>query len=276
MIDLSTLTAPEIIEPLDYETILSAMKAELIAIAPVLTYTLELESDPIVRLLEIAAYRELNLRARINDAAKGVMLAYAVNSNLDVLAANFGVERLAGETDTRLRLRAQLAIEGKTNAGTIGAYTFHALSASALVLDVSIESPTPGLVRVNILAAENNGVADSELIGIVDATLNAENVRPLCDTVDVVACEILEYAIDAEIEIEPGPSPAVVIAAAQEAVQIYVTEQFRLDKEIALSGIYAALHQSGVRAVTLNLPAANIICTQRQAARCTAVTIAQV
>lgn len=273
MIDLSQLPAPQIIEPLDFESILAAMKAELITLMPSLADVLDLESEPITKLLEIAAYRELTLRARINDAAKGVMLAYAVGTDLDVLAANFGVARLTDETDTALRVRSQMALEGLTVAGSVGAYTFHALSASARVADVSIESPEPGLVRVNILSTDNDGVADIDLLTAVNAYLSADTRRPLCDSVDVQPAEILTYAIEAELECDAGPSSAVVLENAQTAAAAYVAQQLRLGAEIALSGIYAALHQSGVRVVNLTTPVAGIAPTVRQAARCTGITL---
>ncbi len=56
-------------------------------------FTALTESDPGYKILEVAAYRELLIRARINDAAKAVMLAYAGSENLDNLAALFGVTR---------------------------------------------------------------------------------------------------------------------------------------------------------------------------------------
>ncbi len=274
MIDLAQLPAPQIIEPLDFEGILAAMKSDLLALMPSLADVLDLESEPITKLLEIAAYRELTLRARINDAAKGVMLAYAVGTDLDVLAANFGVTRLAEETDTALRVRSQMALEGFTVAGSVGAYTFHALSASARVADVSIESPDPGLVRVNILATDNDGIADTDLLAAVSLYLSADTRRPLCDIVEVHPAEILTYAIAAELECDAGPSSAVVLANAEAAAATYVAQQFRIGREIALSGIYAALHQTGVRVVNLTTPAAGIAPTERQAARCTGITLA--
>jgi phage-related baseplate assembly protein len=107
------------------------------------------------------------------------------------------------------------------------------------------------------------------------AYLSAETRRPLCDSVNVYAAEVLTYTIEADLALESGPSAAVVLAAAQAAAETYVAEHFRLGQEIALSGIYAALHQPGVRAVTLTSPAASIVPTQRQAARCTAITLAE-
>ncbi|PJN94872.1 baseplate assembly protein, partial [Amaricoccus sp. HAR-UPW-R2A-40] len=92
-IDLSRLPPPDVVERLDFETILGAMKADLIARAPDLAPALALESEPAVKILEVAAYRELLLRARINDAARAVMIATATGADLDHLAALFGVAR---------------------------------------------------------------------------------------------------------------------------------------------------------------------------------------
>jgi phage-related baseplate assembly protein len=49
-IDLSRLPAPAVIEPLDFEQILSALKADLISRDPELADTLSLESEPLTKL----------------------------------------------------------------------------------------------------------------------------------------------------------------------------------------------------------------------------------
>src|SRR5690606_5183639 len=93
---------------------------------------LELESEPLTKLLEENVLRELLLRQRINEGALAVMLAFSSGSDLDQLVANFELERLvidAGdatavppvaatyESDEDLRLRAQQAFEGLSVAG---------------------------------------------------------------------------------------------------------------------------------------------------------------
>ena len=75
MIDLSQVPAPAVIEELNFETLLAERKAELIAAMPAdmqadITATLALESEPLTILLEDNVYRELALRAHVNDSAK--------------------------------------------------------------------------------------------------------------------------------------------------------------------------------------------------------------
>ena len=190
--DMTLLPPPAVIEPLDFETILAQRLAHFQQLYP--EYSLVLESDPAMKLLEIMAWQELLMRQRINDAAKACMLAYAVGTDLDNLAANFQVQRLVitpaapdalppvpavYEADERLRERTQAALEGITTAGPRESYRFHAMTASAQVADVGIDSPVPGTVRVTVLALDISGEPDEALLATVRAALNDEQIRPL-------------------------------------------------------------------------------------------------
>ncbi|MDU7757683.1 MAG: baseplate assembly protein, partial [Staphylococcus epidermidis] len=130
-VDLSQLPAPNVVEALDFESLLTERKNFLVSLYPTdeqdaVRRTLRLESEPIVKLLQENAYRELLLRQRVNEAAQAVMVAYALGSDLDQLAANNDVTRLVVmpadadtippvdavmESDTDFRLRIQQAPE---------------------------------------------------------------------------------------------------------------------------------------------------------------------
>lgn len=86
-IDLEKLPSPNVVESLDFEMILAEMLDDLRERNPEISITLE--NDPIYKILEVAAYREMSLRVRINFASRTVMLAYAVKVDLDNLAAFF-------------------------------------------------------------------------------------------------------------------------------------------------------------------------------------------
>lgn len=285
-VDLSRLPFPSVVEPLDFETIFSAMLTDLRARMP--AFSALVESDPAYKLLEVAAYRELMLRQRVNDAAKAVTLAYATGSNLDHLAANFNVTRLlldAGdpdafiprppiyEADADLRRRVQLAFEGLSTAGPVGAYVFHALGASPDVADVAAISDTPGIVDIYVLSRGASGTPAPAVLAAVEATLTAENVRPLTDQVRVFPAPVIPYTVEADIEVFSGPDGAVVAAAADAAVQQYVEQMRRIGLPVARSGLFAALHQPGVRNVTLSQPAADISVNAHQVAICTGVYV---
>ena len=73
--DLSKIPPPDIIEPLSYELILSRMQEALVAKDP--QFSALVESDPAIKVLEIAAWREFLLRQRVNDAVRANLLAFA-------------------------------------------------------------------------------------------------------------------------------------------------------------------------------------------------------
>jgi phage-related baseplate assembly protein len=98
-IDLSALPRPAVVETLDYETVLAELRADLLRLYPAAAEVIDLESEPLIKLLQVAAYRELVIRARINDAARAVMLGWAVGTDLDNLAARYDLARLPGEDD---------------------------------------------------------------------------------------------------------------------------------------------------------------------------------
>lgn len=273
-IDLSKLPAPDVIETLDFETLLTNYINDFVARNP--NYSTLLESDPAIILMQVVAYREMLLRARINEAAKANMLAYATKGDLDNLAAFFGVERLEDETDERLRKRTQLALEGFSTAGPVGAYIFHSLSASNEVKSVSVKSPNPGEVLVTILSNIGDGTVNQDLIDAVSAKLNEDDIRPLTDLVSVQGAEIINYQVEAIITVYSGPSSAVVETEANDALQKFILDRHEIGRVIAISGIYDALHVDGVKKVELISPVADVEATNEQAPYCTNISISVV
>ncbi|HHH0169496.1 TPA: baseplate J/gp47 family protein [Yersinia enterocolitica] len=292
-IDLSQLPAPMAVETLDYETLLAERKAELIALYPAneqeaITRTLSLESEPLVKLLQENAYRELVLRQRVNEAAQAVMVAYANGSDLDQLGANNNVQRLiitpadtdaippvaaVMESDTDFRLRIPTAFEALSVAGPTGAYEAHARSADGRVADASALSPSPACVTVTVLARAGNGEASPELLDIVRTALNDEDMRPVADRVTVQSAAIVNYQIDAVLYIYPGPEAELVLADAQTKMANYINALHRLGRDIRTSAIYAALHVEGVQRVELNAPTADVVLNKTQAAYCTSAAL---
>ncbi len=82
---------PNIIEPLNFEEIFFRMKEELVSRDA--SFTGLVESDPAIKILEVAAWRELLLRQRMNEAVKSNLLKFAKGEDLDNLAEFYGVER---------------------------------------------------------------------------------------------------------------------------------------------------------------------------------------
>lgn len=285
-IDLSRLPAPKVVEALDYETILAAMVADLQGRDS--SFTAIVESDPAYKVLETAAYRELLLRQRVNDAAKAVMLAFAGGSDEDQLGALLNVERLVidpedpgavppvaatYESDDAFRDRIQLAPEGFSVAGPSGAYEYFARSASGKVADVKVTRPADGEVLVSVLSGDGDGTPDQDTLDAVTAALTDKSVRPLTDKVTVAAAEIVDYSITAVLTLYDGPDSDVVRQAAEDAAVAYAAAHHRIGHDITLAGLYAALAQAGVMDVDLSAPAASVVISDSQASWCTAVSV---
>lgn len=292
-ITLSQLPQPDVIELLDYETILAERKAYLISLYPAdqqasIAATLALDSEPITKLLQENAYREVILRQRINDAAVANMLAWAQGSDLDNLVANWNVSRLTiqpgddtaippvpeiKEDDESLILRALMAWDGLSVAGPTGAYEFFALSADGKVADAKGTSPAPAEALVTILSTEGDGTADAALIATVTQALSSENRRPVADRLTVQSAGILNYSVTALLTIDSqGAEADIILQAARASLAAFINPRRRIGVEVPRSAIDAALHVHGVRKVTLT-GWADITPTATQAAYCTGFTV---
>ncbi len=288
-IDLSRLPPPDIILQRTFESILADLRADFLARFP--AFSAAVESDPVQKLLETSAYRELVNRAEYNLRARGAMIAYATAADLDNLAALYAVTRLivtpadpeigapaVMESDDALRARVLLAPDSFTVAGPASAYIFHALSASGDVLDASAISPTPGQVVVTILAQPTEdapeGEPTPELLDIIEAAISADTVRPLTDEVIVQAADIAEFAVDATLYVFAGPDRNLILATAQASIADWLAANRRLGRDAPRSAMIAALHVGGVQRVVLNSPVADIAADATQAWFPTSVAVA--
>lgn len=288
-VDLSQLPQPKIIEELDFEVILSEVKAVMLAAFPQeqqasVGAALELESEPLNVIAQVVAYREMLLRQRINDGAAACMLSHAVSTDLDNLAANNNTERLITipatettdavmESDTALRLRAQAAFEGLSVAGPIAAYEYFAKSVSGKVADAKATSPSPAVVVVSVLSTQGDGTASTELLNNVRNALNAEHIRPVGDRLTVQSATIIHYQINARLYFYPGPESEPILLAAQKSLESWLSEQGKIGRDIARSAIMAVLHVQGVQRVELLEPANDIVIDDTQSAQCDSFTI---
>lgn len=294
-IDLSQLPAPQVVEQIDYEQILAERKAYAISLWPAdqqaeIAARLELESEPITKLLQENAYREMILRQRVNEASLAVMLSSAGGNDLDQVAANVNVKRLVIQTaqpqaippvpqvlesDDALRERAQMAYEGLSTAGPRNSYIFHARAADGRVADATAQSPTPATAVVTIQSALDDGSADQALIDVVSAYLNDEDRRPVADRLVVQGAQVLPYQVTATLYLNTlGPEAEPILDAATQKLQAYVTQRRRLGMQVSESAVHAALHVEGVRKVVL-ANWADINATDSQAPYCTEINLTQ-
>ena len=292
-IDLSLLPSPQIVQQIDYEQILAERKAYAISLWPPeeqgeIAARLNLESEPLTKLLQENSYRELLWRQRVNEAAQANLLSSARGSDLDQLVANFNVLRLIiqpadpttqpptpeiRESDDSLRERGQMAWEGLSTAGPRNSYIFHARNANGQVADATAVSPAPAEVIITVQAALGDGAASLELLDIVSAYLSDDDRRPVADRLTVQGAQVLPYTLSAKLYLSTlGPESEPILIAAEQRLSRYVHQRRRLGMEVSASAIHAALHVEGVRKVDLH-DWADIKATEFQAPYCTGIQL---
>ncbi|WP_339428878.1 baseplate assembly protein [Pseudomonas taetrolens] len=286
-LDLSRLPAPMVLETLDFEVLYQEALTDFRGLMGD-NWSAALESDPVVKLLEKAAYDKMLGRARINDAAKALLLAFARDSDLDHLAANYNVQRLLVvaadpgavppieaqyESDDSLVERTLLAFEGMSIAGPRDAYVFHAMSADGRVADARASSPSPATVEVSILSRIGEGLASEDLLEVVRLALNDDEVRPVGDRLIVQSASLIDYQIEAVLYFYPGPEIELSLTEAKAALERYINTQRRLGRDIRRSAIHAALHVSRVQRVELIHPVEDVVVLDHEAANCTGSSV---
>lgn len=283
-VDLSRLDPPTIVEQVDFETIFASLVAKVRELMP--TFDATVDSDPAVKVLQVAAYEQLLQRQDFNERLVSRLVAYATGATLDHIGAAIGLVRLLVtpadtatgaaaiyEGDDSFRQRIVLGPEGFAAAGPELAYVKHAKDASGDVLDASATSPEPGEVLITILSRLGDGTASAELLDAVQAIVTDKAVRPLGDLVSVTGATQRRFALIARLYTFAGPDAGLILATARAKLDAYFAASRLLGRDITMSGLYAAMTVEGVQRVEITSPAADIVCDLTEAALCTAIDL---
>ncbi|MBU2533329.1 MAG: baseplate J/gp47 family protein [Alphaproteobacteria bacterium] len=275
--ELASLPAPDVIEIIDFEARLAAFIETLQAqfYASGLDYDVgALESDPAVILMEAAAYQDINLRQRINEAVYANLLPFATGADLDHLAAWYDVTRDYQETDERLRTRIVLAIQGRSTGGTAPRYKAVAMGADPSVADAVVytigRDPT---VRVAVFVSGGGAVPPATL-ATVDAALQNEAVRMVNDMIAVESAVELTVDVTANIWLQPSASSSLIVEIEANLAAAWADE-ITLGHDITLSWLSAKLHIAGVHRVEIVSPGDDVVIPFNQAPALGVVTITE-
>lgn len=284
-VTLDALPQPAIVEALDVEAIIAARKARLIELLPAVAPVLALESEPLTKLVEAGAYRELMLRQRYNEEALALTLAFSLGADLDhigltyyqearlVITPAVGSTPEVLETDAAYRRRLQIKPASWSTAGPRDAYLFHTLSAHADVLDAGVSTPYPGTSVVAVLGRAEDGVPAPGCLDAVIDRLNTLTVRPLCEEVIVQAAAVQTYAVEILIWTYPGIDAAAAQAQALASVQALAAKLYSVGLDVPRSALASAAHVAGVQKVQVQAPPDDVVCYLTAVARCTGVVV---
>lgn len=276
--ELANLPQPEIIDELDFQAsridFLTRLRAAFDAVG--ITYDVDaLETDPGVILMELAAYIDVNLRQRINEAIQANLLAFAYGGDLDHLAQFYDVVRLFGESDDRLRVRIVLAIRGRSTGGTEPRYRSVALGADPRVADAAVYTVgRDPVVHVAIFSIDNAGAADQGLIDKVNAALQVPAVRMVNDTIVVAGASRVATPITANVWLLPETSSSI-LNQMQAALADAWAQSMGMGRDVTRSWLVSKLMLEGVQRIDIVSPATDVVVPFNQAAALGSVTLTE-
>lgn len=177
------------------------------------------------------------------------------------------------EDDENFRERIQLAPESFSVAGSEGAYIYWARSAYQGIVDVAVLGPNSpedesgehtvpaGEVHVFPLM-EGGELPDETIMARVLDTLSDETVRPLTDTVKVIAPEVEEYELEVTYYIDRASATvaAGIMTQAEQAAEDWIAWQMEaLGRDINPSELTRRMVNAGVKRVAITSPAYTVV-----------------
>ena len=169
--------------------------------------------------------------------------------------------------------RAHVTVETPAAGKVVVTYTLDKRGDAARIKDGNGRMIAPGRVAVTVLARDGDGTPDAALLDAVRDHFDRPDVAPGSDDIVVRGADIVPYAIDATVYINPGPDADLMRASALKALRCYVDERHALGERIERSWIDYVLHNEGAARLDVREPKASIITNDQQAPYCTSITI---
>lgn len=181
------------------------------------------------------------------------------------------------ESDPDFADRIRLAPNSFSVAGPEKAYVYHAKSVSPAIIDVKVDSPTPGEVDVYVLLTDGT-LPTEDTLEQIEEHLSDENIRPLTDYVVVKAPTASNYEIELHywINQEDSSKAAQIQADVEAAVEQYrLWQQTKIGRDITPGKLLQLVFAAGASRVddSKMKPAAWKKLEAMQVAQCTKVNV---
>lgn len=181
------------------------------------------------------------------------------------------------ESDPDFADRIRLAPNSFSVAGPEKAYVYHAKSVSPAIIDVKVDSPTPGEVDVYVLLTDGT-LPTEDTLEQIEEHLSDENIRPLTDYVVVKAPTASNYEIELHywINQEDSSKAAQIQADVEAAVEQYrLWQQTKIGRDITPGKLLQLVFAAGASRVDNSKlkPATWKKLEAMQVAQCTKVSV---
>lgn len=160
------------------------------------------------------------------------------------------------ETDEPFRQRIRQAPERFSTTGPEGAYEYWSKTASQEIMDVTVYSPQPGVVKICPLLTGGK-IPDQALLDEVLAVCDDKRRRPLTDKVQVEPPEVIDYNIDLTYFLykEDIPLKGYIKEQVNAAIKEYVLwQRSRIGRDINPSELIKRIENAGAKRVEVRQP----------------------
>ena len=168
------------------------------------------------------------------------------------------------ENDENYRERIQIAPESFSVAGPRGAYEYYARSAHNNIADVAVVGPPdiePGYVEIYPLMTGGELPSD-EILAAVLEKCNADDVRPLTDSVSVHAPEVVDYTLDVTYYIDRSKATqsSELQSAIEASVHDWITwQRSKLGRDLNPSELSHRMLAAGAKRTEITSPAFTVL-----------------
>ncbi|UNY40529.1 baseplate J-like protein [Pararheinheimera phage vB_PsoM_KLER1-1] len=176
-----------------------------------------------------------------------------VSSVVNTTTSSGGAET---EGNEQYRERIRLAPAQFSVAGPTDAYIYWARTANQAIIDVSVESPSPGEVKVYPLMS-GGVLPTTDVIDAVHDVLSSDRIRPLTDLVEVLAPTAINYSVNASywISAENTSNSFTIQSAVQQAVNDYVAwQRAKIGRDIVPDELIKRMVTAGAKRVLISEP----------------------
>lgn len=177
------------------------------------------------------------------------------------------------EDDDDYTERIYLSPSKYSSAGPRDAYEYYTKEWRSDIKDVQIVSPSPSVVEIYAVFESGKLLNETERNDL-QAYINGESKRPLCDQVICAEPEEIPYKIGLTYWIASSDkqSAGIIREQVSEAVEDYKTWQRKLGRDINPTELIAQIRQAGAKRVRVSAPLDTII-SKTQIPACTEETV---
>lgn len=160
------------------------------------------------------------------------------------------------EEEDSYRERIHEAPEGFSVAGPEGAYLFFAKKYNSNILDIKLNSPSPGTLDMRVLLKGGEIPTETFLQGLKEY-LSDKSIRPLTDNLQVNAPDVVNYDINITYYILSNNSAeaATIQSSVNQAIQDYILwQKSKIGRDINPDELTTRIKSAGAKRAVITSP----------------------